>query len=95
MTQHLHPQTTLNKLNLKDLIIHILGESKSVLTLDEILIGLRRHKFPFEINKAKIRGLVNKLAKKEIVEYVYIDLSYSIRLVNHHNSIDQNVEVVS
>ncbi len=94
MTQHLHPQTTQNKLNLKDLIIHILRENKSVLTLDEILIGLKRHKFPFEISKTKIRGLVNKLAKKEIVEYVYIDLSYGIRLMNYHNT-NSNIEVVS
>lgn len=92
MTQRLHPQPTQNKLILRELIILILGENNSVLTLDEILIGLKQYKFPFEINKGKIRGLVNKLAKKEIVEYVYIDLSYGIRLMNHNN---HNIEVVS
>ena len=95
MTQHLHPQTTQNKLNLKELILHILQENDSVLTLHEILIGLRRHKFSFEINKTKIRGLINKLAKKEMVEYVYIDLSYGVRLMNRNNTDINNIEVVS
>lgn len=95
MTQHLHQQTTQRKFNLKELIIHILRESNSVLTLDEILIGLKRQKFPFEVNKTKIRNLINKLAKKEIVEYVYIDLSYGIRLMNHHDANISNMEVVS
>ena len=95
MTQHLHPLATQSKLNLKNLIIHILEESNSVLTLDEILVAIGRHKFPFDINKSKIRALVNKLAKKGIVEYVYIDLSYGIRLANHQENIDDNAKVAS
>ena len=95
MTQYLYPLTNTSNFNLKELIIQILGKNNSILTLDEILIGLKQSKFPFEINKTKIRGLLNKLAKKEIVEYVYIDLSYGIRLLNRPNTDNNNVEVVS
>ena len=41
MTQQTHPLTTHSNLKLKDLILEILAESNSVLTLDEILRGVK------------------------------------------------------
>ncbi|MHA2099506.1 MAG: hypothetical protein ACW99A_12580 [Candidatus Kariarchaeaceae archaeon] len=94
MTQHLHPLKTHSNLKLKEIILIILAENNSVLTLDELLIGLKGYKTTYEINKSKIRRLVNKLAKQGIIEYVYIDLSYGIRLVNSRDD-STNVEVIT
>lgn len=94
MTQHLHPQNTHSNLKLKDYIFHILEESNSVMTLDEILASLIKHNAPYDLNKLKIRRLVNKLARKGLLEYVYIDHSYGVRMVNFHNKNEQ-IETVT
>lgn len=94
MTQHTHQLTTHSNLKLKDLILAILAESNSVLTLDEILKGVKNSGIQYKIDKRIIRRLINKLTKKGLVEYVYVDLSYGVRSVNHHISNNQNVEVV-
>lgn len=95
MTQHTHPLTTHSNLKLKDLILEVLIKSNSVLTLDEILRGVKNSGITYNVDKRIIRRLINKLTKKGLVEYVYVDLSYGIRSVNHQISNDQNTEAVS
>ncbi len=86
MTQPTHPLAIQSNFKLKDLILEILAQSYSILTLDEILLGIKKSKIPHTVDKKIIRRLINKLTKKGLVEYVYIDLSYGVRMVNYHSS---------
>ncbi|OLS26931.1 MAG: hypothetical protein HeimC2_13620 [Candidatus Heimdallarchaeota archaeon LC_2] len=94
MTQHTHPLTTHSNLKLKDLILEILIKSNSVLTLDEILRGVIISGIPYKVDKKIIRRLINKLTKKGLVEYVYVNHSYSVRLVDYQFS-SNNLEVAT
>ena len=94
MTQHTHPLTTQSNLKLKDLILEILTVSNSVLTLDEILLGVKKSKIPYVVDKKIIRSLINKLAKKGFVEYVYMDHSYGVRIIDYHFS-NNNLEAAT
>ena len=94
MTQHTHPLTTHRNLNLKDLILNMLTESNSVLALDEILKGVKNSRIQYKIDKRIIRRLITKLAKNGLVEYVYVDLSYGVRLVDFQLN-DNNLEAAT
>lgn len=94
MSRYFNQLTPHKNFSLKDLILEILSQRNSVLTLNEILDGVKRSETPYYVDKKIIRRLINKLAKKGLLEYVYVDLSYGVRLVDYHFS-SFNIEAVT
>jgi hypothetical protein len=68
--------------SLREVIMDIVKQSDQTLTLKEILAESKLYFLPFEPTMNSVNSLLQKLARHNIIEFVYLDLSYGVRLVN-------------
>ena len=67
-------------MGLKEVIFQILSNHKDALTVDEIVHSIQRLRMPYEVNTTVVNRVLQKMAKQDLIEFVYIDLSYGVRL---------------
>ena len=70
-------------MGLKEAIFQVLSKHSTALTVDEIVNSIKRLHVPYEVNATIVNRVLQKLAKQDLVEFVYLDLSYGVRLKEH------------
>ncbi|MHA2251154.1 MAG: hypothetical protein ACXAD7_12390 [Candidatus Kariarchaeaceae archaeon] len=76
--------------SLREVILDIIKNSKMPLTPPEIFNRSLTYFLPFEPSITSINNLLQKLARANIIEYVYLDLAYGVRFTKeayHEHSI--------
>lgn len=67
--------------SLREVILDIVRQGDHTLTPKEILEESKGYFLPFEPTMNGVNNLLQKLARHNLIEFVYLDLSYGIRLV--------------
>ena len=67
--------------SLREVILDIIRQSDHTLTPKEILEESKSYFLPFDPTMNRVNNLLQKLTRHNLLEFVYLDLSYGVRLV--------------
>ncbi len=67
--------------SLREVILDIIERNGDPVTPDQILINTQNYFLPFEPSLTTINNLLQKLARQNIIKFVYIDLCYGAKII--------------
>lgn len=70
----------MKKMSARDLILKFLESSLEVHTLEVLLVEINKYELPYFFDIEKLKRIIQKMANQELIEFVYIDHSYGVRI---------------
>lgn len=66
---------------LREVVLDIIAKSRHPITSTQILEKIDKYFLPFESTVSTINNLLQKLARYNLIKYVYLDLAYGVQLI--------------